>query len=102
MTCTTLKPCAWPASNCPWAMEFSPPRMISAMTEEVNRIKATAALNSSFVSTVVSPNSFRLNSSGQGQNTRQMKIHSSNGVFRNTSMYTVAIIPNIFVVLLVQ
>ena len=37
-----------------------------------------------------------------GQNTRQMKIHSSNGVFRNTSMYTVAIMPNIFVVLLVQ
>ena len=72
------------------------------MTEEVNRIKATAALNSSFVSTVVSPNSFRLNSSGQGQNTRQMNIHSSNGVFRNTSIYTVAIMPNIFVVLLVQ
>ena len=28
--------------------------------------------------------------------------HSSNGVFRNTSMYTVAIMPNIFVFLLVQ
>ena len=85
--CTVLKPWACPASNCPSATEFSPPRIISAMTEDVNSTKATAALKSSFTSAAeVSPNIFRLNIFGTGQNTRQIKIQSSKGVLRKTSI----------------
>ena len=58
---------------------FRPPRTISAMTEEVNRISATAALNISLTSTDESPNIRRESSSGTGKKTRQMKIHSSRG-----------------------
>ena len=60
------------------------------MTEEVNRISATAALNISLTSTDESPNIRRESSSGTGKKTRQMKIHSSRGVLRNSSMYPTA------------
>ena len=87
MICTVPKPWERPASNCPSATEFSPPRMISAITEEVNRISATLALNSSFTSAEeVKPNILRFRKAGVGQNTMQMKIHKSRGVLRNTSM----------------
>ena len=35
--CRKEKPWDWAASNCPFGMEFKPPRKISAMTAEVNR-----------------------------------------------------------------
>jgi len=60
--------------------------MISAITDEVKRIKATDALNSSFVSTEFKPKSLCAKIEGTGQNTTQIKIHSSNGVFLKISM----------------
>ena len=56
------------------------------MTEEVNKISATAALNISLTSTEESPNIRRERTSGTGKKTRQMKIHSRSGVLRNSSM----------------
>ena len=56
------------------------------MTEEVNSTSATHALNSSPTSTEDRVNMGRDRKPGVGQNTRQIKIHSSRGVLRNISM----------------
>ena len=86
MVCTVEKPWVWAASNCPLGMAFRPPRMISAMMEDSKSTRATTARKRIFISTLVSPHIFRAKNLGQGQATRQMKIHSSSGVFRNTSI----------------
>ena len=57
------------------------------MTEELNKISASAALNSSFISTLVRPNILRAKKAGHGQNTTHTKIHKRYGVLRNSSMY---------------
>ena len=88
MICTVLKPCEYPASNCPFATAFRPPRTISAMTDDVNRMSAMDALNSCPTSTLERPKCLPVN--GLGMKTRQMKIHSSSGVLRKISMYAVA------------
>ena len=67
-------------------MEFRPPRMISAMTEEVNSTSATNARNKICTSTLVSPSIRRARKPGTGQIIRQTKIHKSSGVLRNSSM----------------
>ena len=95
MICNVEKPWARPASNCPDATEFKPPRTISAMTEEVKRMRAMHALNKSFTSTDVSPNILCCRKEGHGQNTTQIKIHKSRGVLRKISMYATAIHLNI-------
>ena len=86
MICTIENPCDLPASICPGATEFKPPRTISAITPEVYRINATDALNNSLLFTEDSPNICRSINFGLGQNTRQIKIQNSSGVFRNNSI----------------
>ena len=86
MVCTVEKPWVSAASNCPLGMAFRPPRMISAMMEDSNSTSATTARKRIFISTLVRPHIFLAKKRGQGQATRQIKIHSSSGVLRKISM----------------